>query len=80
MGIIKKILIFIIRAYQKAISPLFPKTCRFYPSCSTYSVQALKIHNIFYALFLILKRILRCNPLFKGGIDEVPKKKGHNHG
>ena len=80
MEIIKKILISIIRGYQKAISPLLPKTCRYYPTCSTYAVQALQTHNIFYAIFLSTKRILKCNPLFKGGIDEVPIKKGHKHG
>ncbi len=80
MKIIKNILIGIIKAYQKLISPLFPKSCRFYPTCSSYAIQAIQTHNIFYALFLSIKRILKCNPFFKGGIDEVPTKKGHTHG
>lgn len=69
-----------VKVYQKAVSPLFPKSCRYYPSCSNYTIKALKTHNVFYALFLSAKRILKCNPLFRGGIDEVPIKKGHKHG
>ena len=74
MQINKNILISFIRLYQKFISPLLPKSCRFHPTCSNYAIEALNTHNIFYAIFLSIKRILRCNPLFKGGIDEVPKK------
>lgn len=80
MKIIKNILIGIVRLYQKLISPMFPNSCRYYPTCSVYTIKALETHNIFYALFLSIKRILRCNPFFKGGIDEVPIKKGHKHG
>ncbi|MBN2281312.1 MAG: membrane protein insertion efficiency factor YidD [Candidatus Marinimicrobia bacterium] len=80
MKIVKNILISLIRGYQRFISPLFPNTCRFYPSCSNYTLQALQTHSLIYALFLSIKRILKCNPLFKGGIDEVPLKKGHQHG
>ncbi len=49
--------------------------CRFYPSCSDYFLQSLKKHGLIYGSILSLKRLLRCNPLFKGGIDEAPN--GH---
>ncbi|MGM0508398.1 MAG: membrane protein insertion efficiency factor YidD [Fusobacteriota bacterium] len=70
----KKLLIFLINIYQNIISPLLPKTCRFYPTCSTYSKKALKKHGLFKGIYLSIKRILKCNPLFKGGYDPVPKK------
>lgn len=75
MQIINKIFITIIKSYQKLISPLTGNNCRFYPSCSQYSITAFKRFNIFKAFWLSITRILRCNPFFKGGIDYVPKKK-----
>ncbi len=68
----KLFFIFIIRVYQKFISPVLPKSCRFYPSCSEYAVQCFERFNIFYALFLVTKRIFKCNPFFEGGVDPVP--------
>jgi len=69
------ILIKLIRLYQILISPLFPPSCRFYPTCSNYSIEAFKTHGFFYGFFLSTKRILKCNPFFEGGIDPVPSKK-----
>ncbi|MBN2839259.1 MAG: membrane protein insertion efficiency factor YidD [Fusobacteriaceae bacterium] len=73
---INKIFIFLfilpILFYQKFISPLFPPTCRYYPTCSSYTIQALKKYGIFKGLFLSTKRILKCNPLFPGGYDPLP--------
>ena len=63
----------LIRVYQVVLSPLFPPTCRFHPTCSEYAVDALKSFSLQMALFLIIKRVLKCNPLFKGGIDYVDK-------
>ncbi len=71
---IKKIFILPIRFYQKFISPLLGARCRFYPTCSEYMIQAIQIHGIIKGLILGCARILRCNPLFKGGIDPVPPK------
>ncbi|MEM4270871.1 MAG: membrane protein insertion efficiency factor YidD [Candidatus Pacearchaeota archaeon] len=68
----RKLFISFIRLYQKFISPLLPRSCRFYPSCSEYAVQCFECHNVFYAIFLTMKRILKCNPLFEGGFDPVP--------
>ena len=63
----------LISIYRKYLSPLLPPTCRFYPSCADYAVLALKKYNFFKAFFLIFKRLLKCNPFFRGGFDEVPK-------
>ena len=70
----KKILIFIVKAYKKIISPIKPPCCRFYPSCSQYAIEALQIHGAFKGTLLSVKRIARCNPFCKGGEDPVPPK------
>ncbi|MFW6305882.1 MAG: membrane protein insertion efficiency factor YidD [Bacillota bacterium] len=67
----KKILILIIKFYQKVISPMNPASCRFYPTCSEYTIQALRKHGILKGSFLGLKRIIRCNPFSSGGYDPV---------
>ncbi|MBQ0083738.1 MAG: membrane protein insertion efficiency factor YidD [Clostridiales bacterium] len=72
---ISKLLIAIIKVYQKGISPLLPNSCRFTPTCSCYGVQAIKTHGAFKGSFLTIWRILRCNPFCKGGYDPVPPKK-----
>jgi putative membrane protein insertion efficiency factor len=69
----KKILIFLIRFYKRYISPLKGgPVCRFIPSCSTYAIQAIEKYGALKGAFLAVKRVLRCNPLFKGGYDPVP--------
>lgn len=60
--------------YKFLISPMLPKCCRFYPSCSTYFLDALRSHNVFYGCFLGIKRLLKCNGFFAGGYDPVPKR------
>jgi len=75
-GTVKKIMtapfIFIIRLYKAFISPLLPPSCRFYPTCSEYAVEALGKHGITYGLYLSVRRILRCHPFCDGGYDPVP--------
>ncbi|MEW6184272.1 MAG: membrane protein insertion efficiency factor YidD [Thermodesulfobacteriota bacterium] len=61
-----------IRIYQIILSPLFPSSCRFYPSCSEYSFQAIQTYGIIKGLFLSLKRIGRCHPFSEGGPDPLP--------
>ena len=61
--------------YQKGISPNNPPRCRFYPSCSQYAKECYLKFNFIKASFLSLKRLLRCNKLFKGGYDPVPLTK-----
>ncbi len=68
----KYLLIGIIYLYRALISPLLPPSCRFYPTCSQYFIDALKMHGFFAGTYLGVKRILRCNPFFEGGPDPVP--------
>lgn len=68
----KKVFIFLIRLYQKYISPGFPPRCRYYPTCSAYAVEAINRFGALKGGWLALKRILRCNPFHDGGIDYVP--------
>ena len=70
----KKILIWLIKKYQ-TIPGTFHQSCRFIPTCSNYAIEAIEIHGSIYGLFLTIKRILKCNPIFKPGFDPVPKKK-----
>ncbi len=69
---IKKLLIILIRYYQRWISILLPPSCRFHPSCSAYCLVALKRHGVLKGGYLTIKRLLRCQPLFEGGYDPVP--------
>lgn len=75
---VKKILIGLIRFYQVAISPLKPPTCRFYPTCSQYGMEAIKRFGAIKGSWLTIKRILKCHPLHPGGYDPVPEKE-NNH-
>ncbi|NLL61209.1 MAG: membrane protein insertion efficiency factor YidD [Candidatus Atribacteria bacterium] len=68
----KKILITVIVFYQKHISPLKPATCRFYPTCSEYALQAIRKYGYLKGTWLSLKRVLRCHPYHPGGFDPVP--------
>jgi putative membrane protein insertion efficiency factor len=70
----RKIFIGLIRLYQLFISPLLGPSCRFYPSCSEYALEAIKIHGIFKGGFLVIRRVLRCHPGCEGGHDPVPVK------
>ena len=67
----KKVFIFIIRLYKYFISPLFPMHCRFTPTCSEYSMEAISKHGVFRGFYLALRRILRCHPFHPGGYDPV---------
>lgn len=69
----KRIFILLIKGYQRLISPLLGPRCCYYPSCSQYASEAIKIHGPVYGLWLALKRISRCHPLAEGGHDPVPE-------
>lgn len=71
----KDFLIKAIRFYQRRISPLFGARCRFYPTCSQYALEAVKVHGALKGSFLAVKRLMRCNIFFPGGVDPVPPKK-----
>lgn len=67
------IMIYTIKLYRLVISPLLPaNTCRFYPTCSAYSLEAFQKYNFFQALWLSIKRISKCHPLHEGGYDPLP--------
>jgi len=68
----KKIPIFFILIYQKFISPLLRPSCRFHPTCSEYSIQAITKYGAIKGIFLSLKRILRCSPWGGSGPDPIP--------
>lgn len=68
----KSILLFLIRCYRRFISPLFPPCCRFYPTCSTYAMQAIEKYGAAKGGWLAFKRIVRCHPFHDGGYDPVP--------
>ncbi|WP_285755433.1 membrane protein insertion efficiency factor YidD [Parageobacillus sp. G301] len=70
----KKLLISFIRFYQIFISPLKPPTCRFYPTCSHYGLEAVKRFGAIKGGWLAIKRILKCHPFHPGGFDPVPEK------
>lgn len=65
-------LVWLIRFYKFAISPFLGRSCRFYPSCSEYTLEALQKHGLVRGLWLSVKRIGRCNPWHSGGFDPVP--------
>ena len=67
----RKAAVFLVRLYQKMISPLFPPSCRFYPTCSEYAIQALTKYGIIKGTIKSVWRIIRCNPFNKGGFDPV---------
>ena len=67
-------MIWLVRLYQKYISPLKRPCCRFTPTCSSYAIEAFKKRGFFIGMILTVWRILRCNPFSKGGYDPVPER------
>lgn len=70
----KNIIIWLICFYKKHISPHFPARCKYYPTCSTYAIQAVRKFGAFRGSLLAIWRLLRCNPFSMGGVDFVPDK------
>lgn len=71
-NIFKSLFISIIKIYQRFISPLFPSSCKFSPTCSRYGIEAINKYGAFKGMAMTIKRILRCNPFSKGGYDPIP--------
>jgi putative membrane protein insertion efficiency factor len=71
---VSKVLIALVRVYQVVISPLIGPRCRFYPSCSNYAIEAMRVHGALRGSGLAAWRVLRCNPLSNGGLDPVPPR------
>ena len=67
-------MITLIRAYQRFVSPLFPRRCKYHPTCSAYAVQAIESYGILRGSVLAAWRLLRCNPFSHGGFDPVPER------
>ena len=72
--IISNVLIFLVKFYQATISPLLGANCRYQPTCSSYAIEAIRIHGAIKGTWLALKRILSCHPWGGSGYDPVPKK------
>lgn len=68
----RPLIIALLRLYKRAISPLLPPACRFYPTCSEYTVEAVARYGAARGLWLGLKRLSRCHPFHAGGLDPVP--------
>lgn len=72
LGAMRTLALVLITAYQKLLSPLLPRTCRFFPSCSEYAKQAIQKYGLWRGGWLAIKRITRCHPGNPGGLDPVP--------
>jgi uncharacterized protein len=70
-----KVLIAFIKVYQFFISPLLGARCKYYPSCSNYAIEALRVHGALKGSGLAAWRLLRCNPFSDGGVDPVPPRR-----
>ena len=70
----KRALVALIRGYQRWVSPAFPPTCRFYPTCSAYAIEALQVHGLLRGSWLTVRRLVRCAPWHPGGVDPVPPR------
>jgi len=68
----KAAIILFITVYKKLISPALPRSCRFYPSCSDYALEAVKKHGVVKGVYLGFNRLIRCHPFNPGGFDPVP--------
>jgi len=67
-----RVLLFAVRVYQSFFSALMPSACKFYPSCSHYAAEAVRVHGARRGSWLALRRVLRCHPFSRGGVDFVP--------
>ena len=70
----QKVLVMLLKVYQYLVSPWFGQTCRFYPSCSCYAIEAVEKRGVLMGLWLTIRRIGRCHPWHPGGVDPVPEK------
>ncbi len=68
----RRILIFLLSCYKTLLSPFLGNHCRFYPSCSSYAMEAIEIHGVFKGSYLAIRRLSKCHPWHEGGVDPVP--------
>jgi len=71
---VKWLLILVLRAYRRVISPLYGDVCRYYPSCSAYALHAVEAHGSLRGSWLAVRRLGRCHPWAEGGVDAVPEE------
>jgi uncharacterized protein len=71
---VSKVLIALVRVYQVVVSPLVGPRCKYYPSCSNYAIEAVRMHGALRGAGMAAWRVLRCNPLSNGGLDPVPPR------
>ncbi|MEE9548978.1 MAG: membrane protein insertion efficiency factor YidD [Candidatus Binatia bacterium] len=70
--LVKRVIILLLNGYRHYLSPLLPPTCRFFPSCSGYTLEAVQRHGSMKGLWFGLRRLLRCHPFHRGGYNPVP--------
>lgn len=75
----RNVCVVILRGYRAAISPLYGDVCRYYPSCSHYTLQAIQTHGVIKGIWFGTRRIARCHPWAAGGIDDVPENTKQNY-
>jgi hypothetical protein len=71
---VSKVLVALLRAYQLVVSPLFGPRCKYYPTCSSYAIEAVRVHGALRGAGMATWRLLRCNPFSNGGLDPVPPR------
>ncbi|MBI5162164.1 MAG: membrane protein insertion efficiency factor YidD [Micrococcales bacterium] len=69
----RNVCVLILRGYRAVISPLYGEVCRYYPSCSAYALEAIQRHGVLRGVWLGSRRLLRCHPWTRGGVDDVPE-------
>ena len=74
----KTLLLWLVRGYQLVISPMFGPSCRFYPTCSNYAMDAIREHGALKGAMLAAVRLAKCHPWHPGGFDPVPRKNGQH--
>ncbi len=74
----KQLLVWILRGYQILLSPMLGQKCRFYPTCSNYAIEALRVHGAARGSLLAARRVCKCHPWHDGGVDLVPRPHDQN--